>query len=599
MMTDYSKRLTAVLLSMCFFVFAQRTVAEVPQPHGGFVTAEGTKLKLNGGGFYFSGVNSYSILYSEAEAEQQFEILSDMGANVLRFWGFWNGEDLNPQLDEDGRIIRQGTPDTDIYGRYVLQSKPGVYPEQGWRRMDYAIYLAHVYGIKLIIPLMNQWPEFGGIDLYLNWVGIDINPPPAFEGHYRRENHIKEYRGLFWDSTNPNEPRMNNLTDKEKKAWLSASANVKQIYLDYVTYMLNRVNTYTGIAYKDDPAIMIWEIFNEPRFGPWGGNSDCDKVTKWLADAAAHIKSIDKNHLVATGEEGFMREGTNSLGRVTYPWKAGSGEGIDFEMTAGLDDIDILSIHSWPFQWNLWETSEGDNGRDLSSTKEYSDPETGAPLFEKFVAEWIEEHVRIAEEHNKPIYLGEFGYQILRAGESTLGLRDSIFQATYDTCKTAEITGATVFNILASHDVDSAVYTGPMERKTMLMGQINDVIMPHDLDYKFDVYCPEDESTCNIIREFSIFQNARIENPDLPFDPPCLSPQTICDDKCIFTDSHPDHCGQCGTVCKKNETCELGQCTLIVDTYNEQLNEGDGGCSIIRLNRSASNWKTLTAALLL
>ena len=560
---------------------------------GGFVTAEGNKLKLNGGDFYFSGVNSYSIVYSEAEAEEQFQILSDMGANVLRFWGFWNGEDLDPQLDDDGNIVRNGTPDTDIYGRYVLQSRPGVYPEPAWRRMDYAIYLAHVYGIKLIIPLMNQWPEFGGLDTVLGWVGVEFDLPDYSEGHYQWENAIKEYRDIYWDSkTDDNWPN----TEDD---YPNASTEVQQIYMDYVTHMLNRVNTYTGVAYKDDPAIMIWEIFNEPRFGPWGGDSTGKKVLKFLEKAAAHIKSIDKNHLVSTGEEGFMRMGDNSLGRVTYPWNCGTGEGIDFLQTVELEDIDVLSIHSWPFQWNLWETSQENVNQDKSSTKEYSDEDNNV-LFEKFAREWIEEHVRIGEKYNKPVYLGEFGYQILRAGDSTLERRNSIFQETYDTAKEVELAGATVFNILASHDVESAVYTVPEEewtRAKTLMGLIDDQIVPHDLDYKFDVYCPEDEDTCEIIREFSDYQVARIENPDPVYEPPCLDPQSLCGEECVFLASHPDHCGSCDNECNTDETCSDGECV--------SLSEGTGaeedveyGCTVVSAGSTPLGVTALTSALL-
>ena len=39
---------------------------------------------------------------------------------------------------------------------------------------------------------------------------------------------------------------------------------IRQFY-DHVRYMLNRTNRYTGLKYTDDPAIMTWEIGNEPR----------------------------------------------------------------------------------------------------------------------------------------------------------------------------------------------------------------------------------------------------------------------------------------------------------------------------------------------
>ncbi len=588
------KRLITMVFLLGAGFFCKETFAKAQNLDGGFVTAEGTKLKLNGGDFYFSGVNSYSILYSEEEAEEQFEILSDMGANVLRFWGFWNGGTNQDQFDEEGRLVRTGTPDTDMYGRFVLQSRPGVFPEQAWRRMDYAVYLAHVYGIKLIIPLMNQWPEFGGIDTVLDWTGMTINEdaPPESAGHYKRENYIKQFRGLFWDS-------------EDDPDFPNSSKQVEGIYLDYVTHMLSRVNVYTGIAYKDDPAIMVWEIFNEPRFGPWGGNSDCTKVWAFLKKAAAHIKSLDKNHLVSTGEEGFMAEDANELGRVTYPWRAGSGEGIDFVMNGEIEDIDILSIHSWPFQWNLFESSEQNQPYDQSSSKEYSDPETHTvPQFEKFAREWVEEHVRIANEIGKPIYLGEFGYQILRAGKSTLALRDSIFLETYETAKSTNLAGATVFNILASHDVASAVFTVPEEewtRQNTVLGLIDDKVVPHDLEYKFDVYCPEDVSTCEIIRDFSSYTASRVESPDPPFVPPCLLPQAKCGGECVFLDSHPDHCGSCNEYCDEDETCTAGECIPIDEpsqTGNNAEAGASGGCSQSGAGHTGFEWFSLMSALL-
>ena len=79
------------------------------------------------------------------------------------------------------------------------------------------------HGIKLIIPLTNNWNDFGGMDQYVRWA----------DGQYHDDFY----------------------TDPVIRGW----------YKDWITHVLNRVNTLTGVAYKDDPTVMAWELGNEPR----------------------------------------------------------------------------------------------------------------------------------------------------------------------------------------------------------------------------------------------------------------------------------------------------------------------------------------------
>ncbi len=62
----------------------------------------------------------------------------------------------------------------------------------------------------------------------------------------------------------------------------------------YISALLNRTNSITGLKYKDDPAILGWEIGNEE-----------DPPVAWERAIAAHIKSIDTNHLVASAYQAF------------------------------------------------------------------------------------------------------------------------------------------------------------------------------------------------------------------------------------------------------------------------------------------------------
>jgi putative alpha-1,2-mannosidase len=39
-----------------------------------------------------------------------------------------------------------------------------------------------------------------------------------------------------------------------------------KLFQDHIGYVTSRVNTVTGVAYKDDTTIMGYNLFNEPRW---------------------------------------------------------------------------------------------------------------------------------------------------------------------------------------------------------------------------------------------------------------------------------------------------------------------------------------------
>ena len=95
----------------------------------------------------------------------------------------------------------------------------------GLANVDYTIYQAGQLGIKLIVTLTDNWTYYGGMDTYVTWRGLN-------------------YHDQFY-----------------------ADPTILQWYKNWVGHVLNRVNTITGVAYKDDPAIMAWELANEPECG--------------------------------------------------------------------------------------------------------------------------------------------------------------------------------------------------------------------------------------------------------------------------------------------------------------------------------------------
>lgn len=467
----------------------------------GYVSASGGQLMLNGGPYYFSAGNSYTMLFGHEAADEQFSIARDLGINAIRMWGFWNGEEQRVrELME--MPAGPGMPGTDLIPQSVLQTSPGVFPEASWEKLDYVVYRANLEGIKLILPLLNEWREFGGIDKYLEWAGVAV--PNAMDyaeaDSDQLEEDTKAVRGEFWQN-----------------------ARCMELYQAYVSHLLNRVNTYSGVAYKDDPAILMWELINEPRYGTWQAGGDGQIVAAWLDQAAAFIKSIDQNHLVSTGEEGFLAPGSNTLGRTSYPWTGATGEGIDFVKNAELPNIDVLSIHAWPFQWGIG--------------MEYPDLTT-------FIPEWIGQHLALAEQAGKPLYLGEFGLQILRRPGSDLPERDAMLSSAYDFAAGSAIAGMGFWHITAEHDPAAATYQGPIERTTVREGVYRSPLPPVDRDFSFEIFCPEDASTCDIIERFSSGFVAKVQNPDPPAAV-CAAPFRQCED------------GGCATDCASDSGCNL------------------------------------------
>jgi mannan endo-1,4-beta-mannosidase len=164
---------------------------------------------------------------------------------------------------------------------------------------------------------------------------------------------------------------------------------IRQWYKNWISHVLNHVNKTTGVAYKDDPAIMAWELSNEPECGgtgppkglPTSGACTNQTIINWITDAASYIKSIDSNHLVAVGDEGFFCGSASSAGSVSC---APGGSGVDSQGFSGVRQIDLVGFHLYPDTW----------GASIASSEDF-----------------IRQHLQEASTLVKPVYMGEFGLE--------------------------------------------------------------------------------------------------------------------------------------------------------------------------------------------
>src|SRR5207253_1852321 len=95
----------------------------------------------------------------------------------------------------------------------------------------------------------------------------------------------------------------------------------------YISVLLNHINSYNGIAYKNDPTILAWETGNE-----------LSAPAHWVQTIATYIKSIDPHHLVVDGNYEQADESSNFLN--------------DLQITT----IDIYSGHYYPPSISAFQT---------------------------------------------------------------------------------------------------------------------------------------------------------------------------------------------------------------------------------------------------
>ena len=150
-----------------------------------------------------------------------------------------------------------------------------VYNTQVLEGLDYLLDELEKRDMKAVLYLNNAWEWSGGFSTYLEWAGAGKAVNPAIDGY----PVYMEYASRFVT----NDSAMN------------MAAN-------HVRNIVSRKNSITGKPYSESPAIMSWQIANEPRcFDP----ANKEKFAEWIQNTASLIKSIDPNHLVSTGSEGM------------------------------------------------------------------------------------------------------------------------------------------------------------------------------------------------------------------------------------------------------------------------------------------------------
>ena len=307
----------------------------------GFVTVNDGHFMRDGKPYYYVGTNFWygAILASEGQGGDRERLMREL--DCMKEMGIDN---LRILVGSDGErgVTTKVEP--------TLQVSPGVYNDTIFDGLDYLLAEMGKRNMVAVLYLNNSWEWSGGYGFYLQHAGEGVAPRPNEDGYPAFMEFVSKY---------------------------ASCEKAHQLFYQYVKDVISRTNRYTGKKYVDDPAIMSWQIGNEPRAFSKEALPDFEK---WLAEASALIRNLDPNHLISIGSEGS--------------WGCENDYGV-YERICADKNVDYCNIHLWPYNWG-WAKPDSlveHLQRSCDNTKEY-----------------IDKHIAICQKLKKPLVMEEFGY---------------------------------------------------------------------------------------------------------------------------------------------------------------------------------------------
>ncbi len=322
--------LVAALATLVGTALAQQPTAPAPPPstapvdRARFVQVDGRRFVLGGRGFRFVGANA-SVMHGVPHREALDATLDAVAADGLRVVRVW-------ALGEQPEGSQPWTRD------FAFRVGRGLWVEESFAHLDRVLDAARARGLRVIVVLANRWGDYGGVPRYLAWAGVPLpSPVGALPEHL--------LRAFFGEPA------------------------ARALYREHVEHVVTRVNARTGLAYRDDPTIMAWELINESEATRRGREGLVD----WTRSMARYVRSLDPVHLVAAGHIGYSRAEQRDT------WLA----------VQRLPEIDYADAHAYPTQLR--------SVRSLASLDDF-----------------VDDHAQLAHHVvGKPFVWGEFGFTAL------------------------------------------------------------------------------------------------------------------------------------------------------------------------------------------
>ena len=216
-----------------------------PPASKGFVTRDPSSgnLMLNGQRFRFSGANAPFLGLAECSSAYGAPVDAD-GLHLA------SHSEIDATLDSaqamNAKVIRAYASLLSVGKTDAIQPTLGVFNSAGFEPTDYLLSRCAARGIKLIFPLVCNYQYYAG--------------------------------GKYWYCTE------NGVSPDSVASQFFTNPTIINSFKTHISAVLNRVNQYTGLIYKEDPTILAWETGNEINVVPNTG------ISVWTDEISRHIK---------------------------------------------------------------------------------------------------------------------------------------------------------------------------------------------------------------------------------------------------------------------------------------------------------------------
>lgn len=360
---------------------AEKDIEFVTTRDGRFYRGD-TEYKFIGANFWYGAVLASEGQGGDRERlQKELDLMQEVGITNVRVLVGGEGPDT---------VASHVVP--------VLQPEPGVYNDTILQGLDYLIAELEKREMTAVLFLNNSWEWSGGYGAYLEWAGC--GPVPDWSDWTIAQNYHCQF---------------------------VKNDSAKAMAERHVRYIVSRTNTVTGKPYSESPAIMAWELANEPRaFARDSVTKAC--FAEWVETQAKLIKSLDSNHLVTTGSEGL--EGCEEDSAL-------------FRKIHAFPEIDYICIHIWPYNWRWLGPASGPLTNGLAKNGETSVVDS-VPFASRMTRAYMDRCRDVVKDLNKPMVLEEFGYP--RDGyrielNSTTQGRDSYYEYAFSLMDEGKLQG--------------------------------------------------------------------------------------------------------------------------------------------------------------